>query len=72
MTTTTTTTSKLPQGCSYAMKVLRVHEIYDQYKRTGLSNRTIWRRYIHPELGICESTFYRISKVNPDLYKAAQ
>lgn len=62
-------TINIPKGRSYSQRVQRVHEIYDQYKRSGLSNREIWKRYIYPEMGICEGTFYRIAKVNPDKHK---
>lgn len=46
------------KGCSYAKRVVEVNEIYDEYAKTGLSNREIWRRYIYPIYGISEKTFY--------------
>ena len=46
------------KGCSYARRVVEVNAIYDQYAKTGLSNREIWRRYIYPIYGITEKTFY--------------
>lgn len=53
-------------GNSYTVRVKAVQEVYDQYIKTGLSNREIWKRYIWPVYGICESTFYRyISQVLP-------
>lgn len=45
-------------GCSYAKRVVEVNRIYDEYSRTGLPNRTIWRKYIWPVYGISEKTFY--------------
>jgi len=45
-------------GCSYEKRVIEVNQIYDEYARTGLSNREIWRRYIWPVYGISEKTFY--------------
>ena len=45
-------------GCSYAKRVKEVNEIYDEYAKTGLSNRAIWRKYIWPIYGISEKTFY--------------
>lgn len=47
-----------PKGCSYAKRVIEVNAIYDDYAKSGLSNREIWRRYIHPIYGISENTFY--------------
>lgn len=47
-----------PKGCSYEKRVIEVNEIYDEYAKTGLSNREIWRRYIWPVYGISEKTFY--------------
>ena len=46
------------KGCSYARRVVEVNAIYDEYAKTGLSNRQIWRRYIYPIYGITEKTFY--------------
>lgn len=46
------------KGHSYVKRVMEVNAIYDEYARSGLSNREIWRRYIHPKYGICEKTFY--------------
>lgn len=46
------------KGCSYARRVVEVNAIYDEYAKTGLSNRKIWRRYIYPIYGITEKTFY--------------
>lgn len=45
-------------GCSYETRVREVNEIYDQYSRSGLSNREILRRYIWPKYKISEKTFY--------------
>ncbi len=46
------------KGRSYEKRVLEVNAIYDEYSRTGLSNREIWRRYIYPVYAISEKTFY--------------
>ncbi len=46
------------KGCSYARRVVEVNAIYDEYAKSGLSNREIWRRYIYPVYGISEKTFY--------------
>ena len=46
------------KGCSYARRVAEVNAIYDEYAKTGLSNREIWRRYIYPIYSISEKTFY--------------
>ncbi len=53
-----------PRGRSYEQRVSEVNQIYDEHVRSGLSNREIWRRYIHPQLGICERAFYRILKAS--------
>lgn len=45
-------------GCSYEKRVVEVNAIYDEYARSGLTNREIWRRYIWPVYGISEHTFY--------------
>lgn len=45
---------------SYRKRVETINRIYDQYARSGLSNREIWRRYIYPDYGISERTFYNI------------
>ena len=46
------------KGCSYEKRVAEVNSIYDEYAKSGLSNREIWRRYIYPVYGISEKTFY--------------
>ena len=51
-----------PSGRSYAKRVADVNAIYDQYVRTGLSNREIWRRFIYPVYGISERSFYNLLK----------
>ena len=47
-----------PNGCSYAKRVIEVNAIYDEYAKSGLSNREIWRRFIYPIYDISENTFY--------------
>lgn len=48
------------RGMSYRKRVEEINRIYDQYARSGLSNREIWRRYIYPAYWISERTFYNI------------
>lgn len=45
-------------ACSYEKRVVEVNQIYDEYAKSGLSNRAIWRKYIYPIYGISEKTFY--------------
>ncbi|MFI3322446.1 MAG: hypothetical protein R3Y50_07980 [Rikenellaceae bacterium] len=52
------------KGFSYAKRVKEVNDIYDQYVKSGLSNREIWRRYIFPTYGIVEKTFYNYLKAS--------
>ena len=54
------------KGCSYARRVAEVNAIYDEYAKTGLSNREILRRYIWPKYRICEKTFYNIINASAD------
>lgn len=56
--------AKQRKGRSYEMRVAAVNEIYDTWVKTGLSNREIWRRYIYPQYGICERTFYSLLKAS--------
>ena len=53
-----------PRGRSYEQRVSEVNRIYDEHVKSGLSNREIWRRYIHPQLGICERAFYKMLKAS--------
>ena len=57
------------QGCSYVKRVKEGNAIYDEYAKTGLSNRAIWKRYIWPIYGISEKTFYNYinAAANPDV-----
>lgn len=55
------------KGCSYVKRVKEVNEIYDEYSKSGLSNRAIWRRYIWPVYGISEKTFYNYINAGADL-----
>lgn len=48
------------RGVSYQKRVADVNRIYDEHVRSGLSNREIWRRYIYPQYGISERTFYNL------------
>lgn len=52
---------------SYRKRVEDINRIYDQYARSGLSNREIWRRYIYPVYGICERSFYNIMNATAGL-----
>ena len=58
--------NKKRSGRSYAKRVADVNRIYDTYVRTGLSNREIWRRYVYPQYGISERTFYNLLKASAD------
>ena len=55
---------KKRRGKSYAKRVADINQIYDSYVKTGLSNREIWRRYIWPQYGISERTFYNLLKAS--------
>lgn len=56
--------NKKRKGKSYAKRVADINQIYDHYVKTGLSNREIWRRYIWPQYGISERTFYNLLKAS--------
>ena len=43
---------------SYKVRVAEVNRIYDEHRRSGLSNVEIWRRYVYPRFFISERTFY--------------
>lgn len=53
-------------GLSYAFKVKEVNRIYEEYSRSGLSNREILRRHIYPRFYICEKTFYNLINASAD------
>ena len=48
------------RGISYKVRVAEVNRIYDEHRRSGLSNVEIWRRYVYPKFFISERTFYNI------------
>ena len=48
------------RGISYEARVAEVNRIYDEHRRSGLSNVEIWRRYVYPKLFISERTFYNM------------
>lgn len=48
------------RGQSYEKRIADINRIYDQYARSGLPNREIWRRYIYPAYGVSERTFYNL------------
>lgn len=50
------------QGKSYVKRVADINMIYDNYAKTGLTNREIWKRYIYPRFGLSERTFYNLLK----------
>lgn len=52
----------LPKGESYRKRIQAVNAIYDEHVKDGVSNRFIWRMYIHPLFGISERTFYNYLK----------
>lgn len=39
-------------------KIIEVQELYLEKQKQGLSNREIWRRFIHPSFHISERTMY--------------
>lgn len=47
-------------GVSYKKRVEDINGIYDHYAKRGVPNREIWRRYVYPEYGISERTFYNL------------
>lgn len=51
-----------PKGESYKKRIQAVNKIYDEHVKDGVSNRHIWRMYIHPLIGISERTFYNYLK----------
>lgn len=57
---------KKRKGVSYQKRVEDINRIYDEWSKTGLPNREIWRRYVYPVYGISERTFYNILKVSLD------
>lgn len=55
---------RVRKGKSYAKRVADINQIYDVYSKTGLSNREIWRRYVYPQYGCNERTFYNMLKAS--------
>lgn len=49
-------------GYSYAYRVAEIISIFDEHSKSGLSNREILRRFVHPKYPICERTFYNMIK----------
>ena len=54
------------RGASYQKRVSDINRIYDQYARSGMSNREIWRRYAYPVYAISERTFYNVLNASCD------
>lgn len=52
------------KGNSYKVRCEKINAIYDKWVKKGLTNREIWRRFIYPEYGISERTFYKALKYN--------
>ena len=50
------------RGKSYAKRVADINQVYDRCAGSGLPNREIWRRYIYPQFGVSERTFYNMLK----------
>ena len=48
------------RGISYKARVAEVNRIYDEHRRSGLSNVEIWRRFVYPKFFISERTFYNM------------
>ena len=55
---------KKRKGKSYAKRVADINQIYDAWVKTGLPNREIWKRYIYPQFGVSERTFYNLLKAS--------
>ena len=53
---------KKRKGRSHEKRIADVNRVYEQYRKTGLSNREIWKRYIYPVWGLCERQFYNLLK----------
>ncbi len=53
-------------GASYQKRVADINRIYDQYAKSGISNREIWRRYVYPVYAISERTFYNLLNASCD------
>ena len=47
---------------AYAYRVAEIISIFDEHSKSGLSNREILRRFVHPKYPICERTFYNMIK----------
>lgn len=58
------------KGVSYLKRVADVNRVYQEWARSGLSNREIWRRYIYPVYGISERTLYEYLKLNVRVKKS--
>lgn len=52
------------KGKSYAKRVADINQVYDAWVKSGLSNREIWKRYIYPQFGVSERTFYNLLKAS--------
>ena len=52
------------KGKSYLLRCKKINEIYDKWVKIGLSNREIYRRFIYPDMGISERTFYKALKAD--------
>lgn len=48
------------RGVSYQKRVEDINRIYDEHRRSGLTNAEIWRRFIYPRFGISQRTLYNI------------
>ena len=58
------TNNEQRRGVSYLKRVADVNAIYQQWVKSGLSNREIWRRYIYPVYGISERAMYKMLKID--------
>lgn len=54
------------RGASYQKRVTDINRIYDQYAKSGISNREIWRRFVYPVYAISERTFYNLLNASCD------
>lgn len=46
------------KGYSHLKRVREVNAIYDRHRKSGASNRAIWRTHVYPLYYISERTFY--------------
>lgn len=53
-------------GLSYAYKVQDINKIYDEHRKSGLSNIEIFRRFVYPKYFISLRSFYNMLNASAD------